>query len=179
MSNVVSQTLSYILRGEYDWCIKSQFWREAIYTKSLNFGRRQYTPKVSVLEGDNIHQVSNLGEAINYIKSLKFGGRQYINIKSLNFGGGNIHQKSQIWGKYTFWYTLMELKKENQYIKLSWYFFYKTLCIRVFVKLISDVIINNDLLVGNKTITGLGHTFLNFKNFLISKSISRMYISVQ
>ena len=87
MSNVVSQTLSYILRGEYDWCIKSQFWREAIYTKSLNFGRRQYTPKVSVLEGDNIHQVSNLGEAINYIKSLKFGGRQYINIKSLNFGG--------------------------------------------------------------------------------------------
>lgn len=169
MSNVVSQTLSYILRGGI-WLVyqQSQFWREAIYTKSLNFGRRQYTPKASVLEGDNIHQKSQFwGEAINYIKSL-------------NFGGGNIHQKSQIWGKYTFWCTLMELKKENQYIKLSWYFFYKTLCIRVFVKLISDVIINNDLLVGNKTITGFGHTFLNFKNFLISKSISSMfYISVQ
>ena len=159
---------------------KSQFWKEAIYTKSLSFGGRQYTSSLKFGGGNKLHQKSQFWrEAINYIKSLKFGGRQYINIKSLNFGGGNIHQKSQIWGKYTFWYTLMELKKENQYIKLSWYFFYKTLCIRVFVKLISDVIINNDLLVGNKTITGLGHTFLNFKNFLISKSISRMYISVQ
>ena len=65
-------TVSILERGNIHQ--KSQFWKEAIYTKSLSFGGRQYTPKVSILGGGNkLHQKSQFwGEAI-YIKSQIWG----------------------------------------------------------------------------------------------------------